>query len=122
MYTVAKKFKFCAAHHHTKLPDGHPCRRVHGHNWEVEIGFELPELNEHDFVIDYGAIRIVVKPTIDALDHQDLNEVFDFNPSCENIARHLFHKWAAEFQEQYNLCPSWVRVSEAEGTFAEFRP
>lgn len=123
MYIVAKKFKFCASHHHTKLPDGHPCRRNHGHNWEVEVGFEIENLDEHDFVIDYGAIRDVAKPYFDRLDHQDLNEILPgVNPSCENLSRLFFTELSSLFDEHVNRVPSFIRVSEAEGTYAEYRP
>lgn len=123
MYTVAKKFTFAASHHHTKLPEGHPCRRNHGHNWEVEIGFEVDSLDEHDFVIDYGAIREVAKPYLDQFDHQDLNEVLHgVNPSCENLAKLFFTDLSKLFDEQVNQTPSFVRVCEAPGTYAEYRP
>ena len=37
MYTIAKRFAFSASHIIGGLPDKHPCSRLHGHNYEVEV-------------------------------------------------------------------------------------
>ena len=37
MYTIAKRFAFSASHTIGGLPPEHPCARLHGHNYEVEV-------------------------------------------------------------------------------------
>ena len=37
MYTITKRFAFSASHIIGGLPNGHPCARLHGHNYEVEV-------------------------------------------------------------------------------------
>ena len=37
MYTIAKTFYFSASHVIGGLPPEHPCSRLHGHNYEVEV-------------------------------------------------------------------------------------
>ncbi len=37
MYTIAKRFTFSASHVIGGLPEEHPCARLHGHNYEVEV-------------------------------------------------------------------------------------
>jgi 6-pyruvoyltetrahydropterin/6-carboxytetrahydropterin synthase len=37
MYTIAKRFAFSASHVIGGLPTDHPCARLHGHNYEVEV-------------------------------------------------------------------------------------
>lgn len=42
------------------------------------------ELDANGMVVDFSVIKRTV---IDRLDHRVLNEVLDFNPTAENIAR-----------------------------------
>ena len=64
------------------------------------------ELNEDGMVIDFTHIKNAVK---DKLDHKNLNEVLDFNPTAENIA-----KWICD---QIDTCFK-VEVQESEGNIA----
>lgn len=61
-----------------------PCGRQHGHRWEIEVRIETNRL-QNDMVADFDSI----KQMIDQFDHVNLNEVVDFNPTAENLARHL---------------------------------
>jgi P-type Ca2+ transporter type 2C len=42
MYTIAKRFAFSASHVIGGLPADHPCARLHGHNYEVEVVLQSP--------------------------------------------------------------------------------
>lgn len=117
MYTIVKEFSFSASHQLVGLPDGHQCGRLHGHNYRVRVELRLAALNEHSFVVDYGDLWPLKEYIDSELDHQHLNDVFAFQTSAENMARHLFdwcsERWAAT---------SAVAVSETPKTWAEYRP
>ena len=117
MYTITKQFSFSASHVLDHLPDGHPCARLHGHNYTVELVLEGLELNESGFVRDYRDLDPFKTFVDEKLDHRHLNDVVDGPTSAENLARFLY-----EFAR--NLWPevAAVRVSETPKTWAEYRP
>ncbi len=117
MYTITKQFSFSASHVLNHLPDGHPCARLHGHNYAVELVLEGLELNESGFVRDYRDLAPFKTFVDEKLDHRHLNDVVDGPTSAENLARFLY-----EFA--HGLWPevAAVRVSETPKTWAEYRP
>ena len=52
-FTVSKRFAFSASHLLDGLADGHPCARLHGHNYEVEVVAASADLDPRGFVVDY---------------------------------------------------------------------
>src|SRR5262245_11651924 len=83
---ITTTYSFEAAHHLPNLPDGHKCKRLHGHNYRLEVTLEGP-LDQRGFVLDYAEVDAVVQPLVDRLDHRHLNEVAGLeNPTSENIA------------------------------------
>ena len=34
---IFKEFTFEAAHHLPNVPDGHKCKRLHGHSWKATL-------------------------------------------------------------------------------------
>ena len=91
---ISKTFHFEAAHH---LP-GHdgPCARPHGHSYKLEVvyaGDPLREIGASDdgMVVDFGHVSTVVKTLIiDRVDHQDLNKIFEFRPTAENLVQEFW--------------------------------
>lgn len=115
MYTISKQFSFDASHQLTGLPEGHKCTRLHGHTYRVEVVLQSETLNEVGFVVDYGDLK-PLKDYIDhRLDHRHLNDVFSFQTSAENIARHLY-----DFCKQHWPQTAKIRVSETPKTWAEY--
>ena len=104
-YTVCKEMEIAGAHH-LNLPYESKCTNFHGHNWKVKVWCKTNNLNESGMVMDFTHIKRLVH---DKLDHQSLNEVFDFNPTAENIAR-----WIME------TVPNCFKVSiqESDGNVA----
>jgi 6-pyruvoyltetrahydropterin/6-carboxytetrahydropterin synthase len=117
MYVISKRFNFSASHQLEGLRPGHPCGRVHGHNYEVEVELSSERLSDDGFVLDYGDLAPLGRHIDDALDHRHLNDVLDGQPSAENIARYLFG-WVSERWPQVSA----IRVSETPRTWAEYRP
>ena len=91
---LKKIFKFEAAHFLPHVPEGHKCRRMHGHSFafEVEIRGEMD--NQKGWVLDYGDITDVVGPLVKRhLDHYLLNDVEELeNPTSENLCIWLWKK------------------------------
>lgn len=85
IYFISKKLEISAAHSLT-LSYESKCSSLHGHNWEIELFFVGKELNQDGMVIDFTHVK---KAVHNKLDHANLNEVFDFNPTAENIGRWL---------------------------------
>lgn len=83
MYYASKKLEIAASH---RLETDPPtkCSRLHGHNYKVEIFCRSEHLDANGMVTDFGLMKSRV---FDVLDHKYLNEVLDFNPTSENLAR-----------------------------------
>lgn len=122
MFTISKRFEFAASHVLEGLPPEHPCSRLHGHNYTVEVVLRSEVLNEVGFVYDYRALGIV-KDWIDkTLDHRHLNDVFDFNPTAEQIARDIWGYVHLLMSPSSRDLLYAVRVMETPKTSAEFCP
>jgi 6-pyruvoyltetrahydropterin/6-carboxytetrahydropterin synthase len=124
MFTITKEFHFSAAHQLTHLRPDHPCARLHGHNYVVEIELRALVLNESGFVVDYGELKSV-QNYIDAyLDHQHLNTVLGSSmaTTAEHLARHLFGIATERLRGFDGVDITAVRVRETPKTCAEYRP
>ncbi len=85
---LVKGFDFEAAHWLPTFPEGHKCRRMHGHSFRVEVIVEGDVPEEQGFLMDYGDIKKAIAPIRDRLDHRVLNEIDGLeNPTSEVIAR-----------------------------------
>lgn len=89
-----KRFRFEAAHWLPNFPEGHKCRRLHGHSFEVEVVVAGPVHPHTGVVLDFGDLKQVAGPLIDRLDHHCLNHLGEAwgdpllqNPTSENMAR-----------------------------------
>src|SRR5262245_46851351 len=92
MYRITKQFDFSASHQLDHLPAGHPCARLHGHNYRAEVVIESACLDDRGFCqADYGELDAFGAYIDEFLDHRHLNDVFPFRPTAENLAKALFH-------------------------------
>ena len=82
MYYLCKKLEIAVSHKLTTDPPT-KCSRLHGHNYVVEIFCRAEALDKNGMVVDFNLIKQLVH---DKLDHYDMNEMFSFNPTAENIA------------------------------------
>ena len=117
MYIVRKEFHFSASHQLAGLPPDHPCSNLHGHNYIVTVELAIAKLDAVGFVTDYRALEPIKRWIDKRLDHKNLNEVFLFNPTAENIAKHIYLEFQSEFSR---LCA--VEVSETPKTNARYTP
>ncbi len=66
---------------------------MHGHTYKAILYFKGQPDPELGWIIDFGDIKQVVKPLIDKLDHQVLNDVEGLeNPTCENITIWIYNR------------------------------
>lgn len=90
-YRISKRFSFEAAHHLPHLPEGHKCRRPHGHSYQVEVHLASSRLNADGMVLDYAELDPFKRWIATDLDHHDLNEVLaPLLTTAENIAAYLW--------------------------------
>ena len=84
---LAKSFSFEAAHFLPSFPEGHKCRRLHGHSFTIDVVVEGPLDPVRGFLVDYGDIKRAVAPLQDELDHRLLNDLPGLaNPTSEMLA------------------------------------
>jgi len=100
LVTIAKTFRFEAAHHLPKMPKGHKCRNLHGHSYAVDV--ELCGIPDPDdgILVDYAEIEQVFNEYIHGeLDHRCLNEVKGLeNPTTEVLAPWIAERMARGFE------------------------
>lgn len=88
-YTISKRHHFSASHVLHGLPDGHPCGRLHGHNYEIDVRLTADTLDAVGFVYDYGKLKPFLAWVDAHLDHRHLNDEVEGNPTAENLSRIL---------------------------------
>jgi len=111
-WTLKVRDKFSAAHHLKEYKG--KCEKVHGHTFQVEVEIAVRELDRTGIGFDFTKVKRVLAAALP--DHSLLNEVFPFNPSAENIARHLY----GELKKTYPVKSVTVWESEdASASYAE---
>lgn len=82
-----KTFRFEAAHLLPNVPEGHKCRRLHGHSYRVTVHITGPVDSELGWVVDFADLAEAFRPIRERLDHYYLNEIEGLeNPTSENLA------------------------------------
>ncbi|CVK19693.1 MULTISPECIES: 6-carboxytetrahydropterin synthase QueD [Sporomusa] len=123
MYDLTIIAEFEAAH---QLPD-YPgkCRRLHGHNWKVEVTVTGHELNHLGMVMDFKDLKAEVNKVIDSLDHYYLNDLPVFktiNPTAENIAKYIYDTLAENPVFQQNVKVRCIQVWESPRSAVKYCP
>ena len=123
-YTIAKTFRFEAAHFLPHVPEGHQCGRMHGHSWVVEVGLNSNVL-KGAWVLDFGEVSKNFKPVIDALDHRVLNDFPGLQiPTSEVLAHVLATEFSAILEQMghSHVTLAFVRVHETCTSECTFTP
>ncbi len=110
-WTIRVKRKFNAAHFLTDY-HGSP-EPLHGHTWEVEVYIDAYELDKGGMGVDFVEVDNYLRELLP--DYSLLNELFDFSPSAENVARWLYE----ELKKRYPSLKKVV-VWETENCGAEY--
>lgn len=109
MYYVCKELEVAVAHRLILSYDS-PCKNLHGHNLKIKVFCKSRNLNKDDMVIDFKHIK---KEIHGKLDHKCLNDLFDFNPTAERLAKWIVDTipecYRAEVEESSN---NWAAYEE----------
>jgi len=91
MYEVTVEAGFSSGHYLRNYQG--KCENPHGHNYKVRVTLRGGELDSTGLLLDFKLLKNVLRPVIDRIDHQMLNELEPFtelNPSAENIAKYFY--------------------------------
>jgi 6-pyruvoyltetrahydropterin/6-carboxytetrahydropterin synthase len=116
-WEVFTEIRFEAAHFLPGVPEGHKCRRLHGHSFRVRVAVSGTPHPETGWVEDFGAIKHKLEPIRNQIDHYCLNDIEGLeNPTSENLAAWLWPKIhqqlpALEWIEVFETCTSGCRYS-----------
>ncbi len=86
---LVKTFRFEAAHSLPHAPHGHKCKRLHGHNYRIDVHVAGDVDPKTGWVIDFGEIGAIVRPIVETLDHHLLDDI----PGLSNSTSELLAKF-----------------------------
>lgn len=146
-YRVCKRFVVESGHMLSKHPEA--CRYPHGHTREVEIVVSSPELDAHQMVVDFKALKLAIQEIVEKFDHRmainskdplraEMERVYpgstlvfeDADPTTEAMAKHIYDQVAEVlrlgFERGNYRIPAGVvqldrvRVGETPTSWAEY--
>jgi 6-pyruvoyltetrahydropterin/6-carboxytetrahydropterin synthase len=101
---LVKDFRFEAAHFLPSVPEGHKCRRMHGHSFRGEVAVRGPIDPQAGWVMDFAELKRVVNPLVDRLDHYLLNNIDGLeNPTSELLAVWMWKQLAPTLPLLYRV-------------------
>jgi 6-pyruvoyltetrahydropterin/6-carboxytetrahydropterin synthase len=110
MYEVNVEAGFSSGHY---LRNYHgKCENPHGHNYKVRVTLVGRELDETGLLLDFKLLKGLLRPVIERIDHQMLNDLEPFttlNPSAENIAHYFYQQTSHQLQQ---MTEGRVRVKD----------
>lgn len=91
---LVKTYRFEAAHYLPNVPEGHKCRRMHGHSFKFEVHLKGNVDPDTGWLMDFGDVSRVIKPMIENyLDHYLLNDIEGLsNPTSEQLCIWLWNR------------------------------
>jgi len=110
MFEITVEESFAAGHYLREYKG--KCENPHGHNYRVRVKLAGQELDKAGLLVDFKDLKELMKPVIERLDHQMMNDLTPFttvNPSAENLAKHFYEETAAKLKSVTN---GRVRVKE----------
>jgi 6-pyruvoyltetrahydropterin/6-carboxytetrahydropterin synthase len=123
VYRIRVQGGFSAAH---ALLIGGERERLHGHDWRVTAIVAGPALDADGLLCDFHAVERALAVITTGFHNTNLNEQRPFidrvNPSAENVARHIADRLRASLTLPAGARLEAVRVTEAPGCEAEYRP
>jgi 6-pyruvoyltetrahydropterin/6-carboxytetrahydropterin synthase len=101
------------------------CENPHGHNYKVHVTLVGEELDQSGLLLDFKLLKQVLRPVVEYLDHQMINELKPFdeiNPSAENLARYFYLQTRAQLEEmtQGRVTIKDSTIFETDTSFARY--
>ena len=123
MYEVTVEDSFAAGHYLRNYKG--KCENPHGHNYRVRVTLAGRELDKAGLLLDFKDLREVMRPVIDRLDHQMINDLDPFrelNPSAENLAKYFFDETNNRLRQVTNgrVHVKDVTIFETDSTTAKY--
>lgn len=88
---IFKIFTLESAHWLPNVPEGHKCRRLHGHSFRIKLRVSGEIGADTGWVMDFADIKAAFQPLFEQLDHRCLNDIEGLhNPTSENLARWIW--------------------------------
>jgi 6-pyruvoyltetrahydropterin/6-carboxytetrahydropterin synthase len=100
MYEVTVEAGFSSGHYLRNYRG--KCENPHGHNYKVRVTLRGKELDTAGLLLDFKQLKQVMRPVIDRLDHQMINDLEPFtviNPSAENLSKYFFDETNRQLSE-----------------------
>ncbi len=123
LYTVSAQAHYDAAHYLRNYQG--KCAKIHGHRYVVEAAVRLAELDDSGIAFDFADLKSALRELADALDHENLNELPQFEgveTSAENQARYFFEALKARLPEPAASGLAYARVWESPTQWAQYGP
>lgn len=87
-YIVRVRREFNAAHYLTDY-HGKP-EPLHGHTWEIEVFIRADKVDNGGMGYDFLEIQNLLDEILP--DYRCMNDIYDFSPSAENLAKYFYEK------------------------------
>lgn len=88
---LEKSFTFEAAHWLPCFPQGHKCRRMHGHSYKIDVIVAGEVDPAKGYLMDFADIKAATAPIKAKLDHYLLNDIDGLeNPTAEVLAKWIY--------------------------------
>jgi len=110
MWTIKVSRRFSAAHQIHGMSG--KCEGVHGHNYRVEVEISAKKLKKPGMIADFIDVGKKLESILP--DHKMLNQVYESNPTSENLARRFYD----EMQQFYPV--TRVTVWETDDSCAVY--
>ena len=110
MFEVTVEADFSSGHYLRNYKG--KCENPHGHNYKVRVTLAGATLDEAGLLLDFKLLKHVMRPVIDRIDHQMLNDLEPFtvlNPSAENLAKYFYDESNTRMQ---SVTSGRVRVKD----------
>jgi len=124
-YTITQSFTFDASHNlrqedfaylnepgSTIYHDLLKCFRNHGHTYKLDITWEGFPTDQQPMIYPFGFLKKFVKTLVAYCDHNNLNDVFKWPTTLENLANWFFKRLLIYESERIKLISVELREGE----------
>lgn len=109
---VTKEFTFDSSHKLMQYLG--KCANLHGHTYKLQVTI-VGTVNEIGLVLDFKVLKKIVEDkVVNSLDHEYINNVVEYNPTCENMVIDIFNTLKSEIEELNKKSPNFMSLSQVK--------